>query len=306
MRYLLRPWTDRDRGSDRAISEANYPEYRKDPLHPAWVPAPQLGAPRAWSSRYIVENDTGDAVAYVTLWEVQSGRYRFDLAVRPDYQRQGIGTDLLARVISDAQALGATGLQARVRDDKREALEFIGRHGFREVQRMGAYRLDFADLETSVTEHAFAQLRQRGVGVTTLAAVRATDSEYLQRFLELYSATREGWPDPDPAPGPTPITIDELRSCLDDSRLPDAFFVATRQQRYIAFTSFFGIGTAVHPEFRRQGIATLLKAGSIADARHRGFLGQTTSTASRGMQQILERLRYRHLWSEVRLIRAMG
>ena len=121
-----------------------------------------------------------------------------------------------------------------------------------------------------------------GVGVTNLAALRATDSEYLQRFLEIYSATREGWPDPDPAPSPTPIDIDELRSWLDDSRLPEAFFIATLQQRYVAFSSFFGIGTAVHPVFRRQGIATLLKAGSLADAQRRGFQGQTTSTASRG------------------------
>lgn len=305
MRYLLRAWTVQDAGTDREISRSNYPEYREDPAHPAWFPAPQLGAPRAWSSRYIVEHDTGNAAAYATLWEVRSGRYRFDLAVRPAYQRQGVGTDLLTRVVSDAKGLGATGLQARVRDDKREALEFIGRRGFHEVHRMGAYRLDFADLERAVVEPAFARLQQRAIGVTNLAAARADDSEYLHRFVELYSATREGWPDPDPAPSPTPISIDELKSWLDNCRLPEAFFIATYKQRYIAFTSFFGIGTAVHPEFRHHGIATLLKAGSIADAQGRGFRGQTTSTASCGMQRLLERLGYRRLWSEVRLIRAM-
>src|SRR5262245_40457131 len=99
MRFTLRPWTDHDTGTDREISRSNYPEYREDPAHPAWFPAPQLGAPRAWSSRYLVEHDTGNAVAYATLWDVRSGRYRFDLAVRPEFQRQGVGTDLLGRVI---------------------------------------------------------------------------------------------------------------------------------------------------------------------------------------------------------------
>jgi GNAT superfamily N-acetyltransferase len=61
----------------------------------------------------------------------------------------------------------------------------------------------------------------------------------------------------------------------------------------------------VHPEYRRKGIATLLKAGSIADAQRRGFQGQTTSTASPGMQKVLERLGYKRIWSEVRLIREM-
>jgi len=81
------------------------------------------------------------------------------------------------------------------------------------------------------------------------------------------------------------------------------FFIATHKQRYVGFTSFFGIGTAVHPEYRGRGIATLLKAGSIADGQGRGLRGQTTSTASPAMQRVLEKLGYRRMWSEIRLLR---
>src|SRR5262249_50441300 len=123
---------------------------------------------------------------------------------------------------------------------------------------------------------------------------------------DLYSAAREAWPDPDPAlTGTNRVSINELKRSLDGTQLPEAFFIAKHAQRYIAFTSFFGIGTAVHPEYRGQRIATLLKAGSIADARRRGFQGQTTSTASPAMQKVLETLGYARLWSEIRLIRAM-
>lgn len=307
MPYFLRSWTDRDAGSDREISRAIYPEYLEDRLHPAWFPARQLGAPREWSSRYVaVETSSDERVAYATLWELRPRRYRFDLAVHPEWQRQGIATQLLVKVMTDAKAFGATGLQARVRDDNREALEFVHRRGFRESHRMGAYRLDFIRADMSGCQPAFARLRDRGLEVTTLAAVQEQDPNYLEKFFELYSAAREGWPDPDPDPtGPTPVHRDQLKRWLEDTQLPEAFFIAKHAQRYVAFTSFFDIGTAAHPQYRRQGIASLLKAGSIADAQSRGFLGQTTSTASPAMQKVLENLRYQRIWSEIRLLRPM-
>lgn len=307
MPYFLRPWKDRDAGSDREISRAIYPEYLEDRCHPAWFPAQQLGAPREWSSRYVaVETSSGERVAYATLWELRPRRYRFDLAVHPEWQRQGIATQLFAQVMTDAKALGATGLQARVRDDKPAALEFVHRRGFVESHRMGAYRLDFIRADMSGCQASFARLRERSVEVTNLAAIREQDPNYLEKFFELYSAAREGWPDPDPDPtGPTPVHRDQLKRWLEDTPLPEAFFIAKHAQHYVAFTSFFGIGTAVHPNYRRQGIATLLKAGSIADAQGRGYQGQTTSTASPAMQKVLEKLRYQRIWSEIRLIRPM-
>lgn len=309
MTYSLRSWTKLDAGVDREISHAIYPEYQKDPLHPAWFPAQQLGAPRETACRYVVVEPHGDArVAYATLWELRPRRYRFDLAVRPEWQGQGIATRLLAQVMSDAQALGATGLQARVRDDKPTALEFVRRQGFQESHRMGAYRLDFATVSGPDFQEAFARLRARDFEVTNLAAVRENDPHHLERFHELYSTAREGWPDPDPDPsGPTPVPCEQLKSWLDEVQLPDAFFIAKRSQQYVAFTSVCDrtFGTAVHPVFRRQGVATLLKSGSIADAQRRGFQGQTTSTASPAMYKVLGRLRYRQLWSEIRLIREM-
>ena len=306
--YSLRPWTDRDDGTDREISSAIYPEYREEPNHPAWFPAQQLGAPREAASRYVVvDSEKDERLAYSALWQMRPRRYRFDLAVRPEWQRRGIATQLLTRITSDARQLSATGLQARVRDDKPEALEFIRRRGFDESHRMGAYRIDFAGAaDVQPCQQAFAQLHDRGIQVTNLATVREKNSHYLEHFHQLYSAARDGWPDPDPdRSGPTPLPLARLKRWLDEVQLPEAFFIATHAGRYIAFTSFFAIGTAVHPEYRGQGIATLLKAGSIAEAQHRGLHGQTTSTASPAMQSVLAKLGYKRTWSEIRLIKEL-
>jgi len=305
MPYSIRPWTDRDAGSNFDISQAIYPEYREDPLHPAWFPAQQLGAPREYLSRYVaVESDRDRPLAYATLWELRPRRLRFDLAVHPEWQRQGIATELLSRVIRDARARGATGLQARVRDDMVEAQAFITRRGFHESHRMGAYRLDFGETGRCDFQGAFARLRSGGFEVANLAAIRELDADYLVKFHDLYSAAREGWQDPDPDPvGSVAVPFEWIKEWLEPVRLPEAFFIALQERRYVAFTSFFAIGTAVHPEYRRKGIATLLKAGSIADAQQRGFQGQTTATASPGMQIVFEKLGYRRTWSEIRLLR---
>lgn len=309
MSYVLRSWSDGDAGIDREISRAIYPEYLEEPGHPAWFPAQQLGAPSEYSSRYVaVDPRAGmdQPQGYATLWELRPRRYRFDLAVRPECQGQGVATLLLSQVVSDAKKLAATGLQARVRDDKGEALEFIRRRGFRESHRMGAYRLDFAQMNAYDFHAALERLRHSGIQVTNLAEARDQDSDYLQRFHELYSAAREGWPDPDPDPaGPPPVPYERIKRWLDEVRLPEALFIAKQADRYVAFTSIFDIGTGVHPGFRGRGIATLLKAISIADAGDRGFRGQTTSTANPAMQRVLEHLGYKRTWAEIRLIREM-
>ena len=306
MLYFLRPWTTQDAGSDQEISQAIYPEYREEPNHPAWFPAQQLGAPQEYLSRYVAVETHEQPIAYATLWELRKNRYRFDLGVRPEWQEQGIATSLLSLITKDAHAAGATGLQARVRDDKPKAIDFIQRRGFRESHRMGAYRVDFSMIRLGDFQDACARLREQGLEVTNLAALREHDPHYIERFHELYSAARDGWPDPDPPPaGESAVPGEWIRRWLKESRLPEAFLIARHSQRYVAFTSFFDIGTAVHPEYRRKGIATLLKAASIADAQRCGFHGQTTSTASPGMQAVLTKLGYRRLWSEIRLIREM-
>jgi mycothiol synthase len=307
MPYLVRSWNVQDDGCERTIAQAVYPEYREEPGHPSWFPAQQLGAPRQSSSRYVAIDATSEQPAgYATLWELRPRRYRFDLAVRPESQRRGLATELLSRVTRDAQAGGATGLQARVRDDQPIALGFVARRGFRESHRMGAYRIDFAKVEMSGYQDGFARLRAQGLDVSNLAAGRDVYSDWVVHLYQLRLAAREGWPDPDPDPaGPGPLPFERFQSWLEELENPDAFFIARHAGRPVAFTSMFGIGTAVHPEYRHRGIATQLKAGSIADAARRGLRGQTTNIASPAMQRIFEKLGYRRLWSEVRLIRTL-
>jgi hypothetical protein len=108
-------------------------------------------------------------------------------------------------------------------------MEFVTRRDFHESQRMEGYRLEFAQADFSLFQHAFAQLLERGIEVTSLAAVREQDPHYVEQFYELFTAARDGWPDPDPDPaGPVRIPLPNVKRWLDEAE-PAAFFIAKHE-----------------------------------------------------------------------------
>jgi GNAT superfamily N-acetyltransferase len=63
--------------------------------------------------------------------------------------------------------------------------------------------------------------------------------------------------------------------------------------------------TAVDPAWRRQGIATALKLRGIQYARKHSIRAIRTNTASAGMLALNERLGFRRIGAEVRLVKAL-
>ena len=61
--------------------------------------------------------------------------------------------------------------------------------------------------------------------------------------------------------------------------------------------------TAVHVDWRRRGIASLLKLHTIAYAQRHGHEEITTRTASQGMRALNERLGFQQDGVEVRLVK---
>lgn len=246
-------------------------------------------------------------IGYGSWWRVRLDKFRMDLLVAPQWRRQGVGTRLLSEVASRARAAGAVTLQARVDSDDQESLAFLVGRGFVETMRMHTQVLDVAGVNLAHHEHVLTRLAAQGVVLTSWEQELTRGEAFWMDFCPLYNAAREGWPDPDPGPV-TPLTATELperhQIAAQEHRVGiEQCFLAVCGGRYVGFTGT--LGTAVHPEFRRQGIATALKLRAIRSARDHAIATLDTSTGNPAMVRANERLGFRLVSTEIRLVRAL-
>jgi RimJ/RimL family protein N-acetyltransferase len=142
--------------------------------------------------------------------------------------------------------------------------------------------LDVADADPDAFVPLFARLRARGVTFATLAEEREREPDWLALFCDLDNETRRG-------DVGAPRTVEQMAERLAFlGAEPAALFVARSGSRYVGYTLLnppvagedphvLRQGwTGVRPEFRRQGIATALKALGIAYARAHGYASMVT------------------------------
>jgi GNAT superfamily N-acetyltransferase len=253
----------------------------------------------ASAQRWVVTDDSGTVLAFAALWRYRGARLRVDLVVRPESRRSGVGSALLEQVVSEARAIRALTVQARAPESAIDALHFLERRGFRETMRMYAQELRVADAVVPATRDELPV----GLTRTTLEAEMARGADWFAKLHECFAVAREGWPDPDPQPDET-VSASEFRRLLDAFPLdPSAFLILVRDERYVGFTGSFG--TAVVPAERGRGLATLLKCDLVRLMRERGVETMRTSSGNATMMRINERLGYRTLAAEVRLVRRL-
>ena len=263
--------------------------------------------------------DGPNAAGYAALWRVRDRRFRIDAIVHPARRRLGVGTRLLATLVDAAPTLGAMTLQARADARDAEALGFLERRGFRETMRMHRLELAVADADIAPLAAAEARIAARGLRLTTLAgelsaAARAGrgEDDVWERLRTLYGDVQEGWPDPDPAPDDDapgarqPPAAERLRQILlPAGASPDGLFLAVEGERYVGFAGL-GAPTGVHPARRNAGVATALKLRVMAHARAHGVPALHTNTGSGAMLRVNEKLGWRRVGTEVRLVRVLA
>lgn len=246
-------------------------------------------------------------IGFGAWWRVRLDKFRADLLVAPECRRRGVGSRLLGHLASQARAAGAATLQARVESDQQESLGFLVARGFVETMRMHRQVLHVADVHLTPHEHIFARLAEQGVVLASLEHELARREACWEEFCRLFNAAREGWLDPDPGPV-TPLTPSELlrrhQAYAEEHGVStDQCFLAVRGDRYVGFTG--ALGTAVDPAFRLQGIATALKLQAVISARDHGVATLNTSSGNPAMLRVNQRLGFRLVSTEVRLVRTL-
>lgn len=213
-------------------------------------------------------------------------RYFVRLAVDLRLRRRGIGAAIWTQLRAelDERAAKVACLWA---DDGTACREFIVRRGFIEVVRSfeQVLALATAPLQLGPAEEAVAA---RGIRIETLSELRAREGdEALKRIHELYTASRVDQPTLGRVTS-RPFE-DWRREVFEDLRgLPDAYFIASDGERLVGCSAVHASGedvlriliTGVLPEYRRQGIARLLKLRVHAWARGHGYREIHTSTAN--------------------------
>lgn len=97
----------------------------------------QNRAARCWVARL-----TGELVGYLCLWEVGPELHITNLAVHPEWRRQGIARTLLGEVLEDARRRRLTLAFLEVRPTNSEARALYERFGFRVIGRRKGYYAD--------------------------------------------------------------------------------------------------------------------------------------------------------------------
>lgn len=213
-------------------------------------------------------------------------RYFVRLAVDPRLRRRGIGAAMWGQLRAELDERAATVACLWV-SDATACHSFIAERGFVEVVRsfeqvlaLATAPLPIAMAEESVTA--------RGIHVESLSDLLARQGDAALRAIhELYTSSRVDQPTLG-AVTARPFE-DWRREVFDELHgLPDAYFVASDRGRLVGCSAVHAAGedvlriliTGVLPEYRRRGIARLLKLRVHAWARANGYREIHTSTAN--------------------------
>jgi RimJ/RimL family protein N-acetyltransferase len=110
-------------------------------IHNAVIPAHPLNTDqvleRLTRNRLTLAYDGGELVGNATIRPPQPDQMTATVIVRilPEYRRQGLGSEYLAAMLTEARGMGARRIETVVHTSNQDGLAFALRHGFVEFDR---------------------------------------------------------------------------------------------------------------------------------------------------------------------------
>jgi GNAT superfamily N-acetyltransferase len=202
-------------------------------------------------------------------------RFRIGIRVLPEFRRRGIGKTLYAPLLAHAQETEMPELLCRVREDFLSITEtWLGREGFREVERMRPSELDLEQIDVEACK---AMEDKAGASDLVLTTLGEEDGEENRRkLLGLYNLTHRDVPHD--------VVVDQsyekFEAMLNQPAcLVDLLVIAKVGKAYAGFSIIAEDGkdrlmtwmTGVDPAYRNRGIASAVKARSALMASERGY-----------------------------------
>jgi RNA polymerase sigma factor (sigma-70 family) len=243
----------------------------------------KFDASRYFRRQYVAENPrTKQIIAYGAVEQsVYLPRYRMFLLTDPQWLKRGVGNLLFDRLMKDLREAKAITVSCRQYASEIELIDFLRGQGFEESSRVLDLRLNVSAVDVSTYAALRQRIEQQGISISTFAEERVRDPRCVEKLYELTTFLRQDDPGRGPFVPPA-YNAREARMWLEMPYvLPEAYFIAKRGDEYVALSdvSLFeavpgGLTqgfTGVKREYRRQGLATVLKVCGIAYAQSHGY-----------------------------------
>jgi mycothiol synthase len=240
---------------------------------------------------YVVAYEDGAGVACGFADEGAGDAAGAHAVVVPEARRRGIGTAVLRRLSDHARTLGKEALLIEVRMDDPDAVAFLERRGYVEVERQLALALELAGADPTPPP------LPPGVRIVSRA-------ERPDVVRGMYETAEEGSRDIPGIDGARETSFEAWKAHEIDrpSRRPELTFVALAGDDVVGYAGldvfqdavYHGL-TVVRRAWRRKGIARALKVAQIAAAKEAGFERLVTESEARNvpMESLNRSLGYR-------------
>ena len=252
--------------------------------HELWVIRRQkFDESRYFRRQYVVESPRNkQIIAYGAVEQsIYLPRYRLLLLADPQWLKRGVGGLLLDQLTKDLREAKAITVSCRQYASEIELVNFLTGHGFVELSRVLDLRLDVGAVDVFSYGPMRKRIEEQGIVISTFAEERVRDPRCVEKLYELTTLLSQD----DEAKGPFVPPAYNAREALMWLEmpyvLPDAYFIARRGDEYVGVSdvSLFeavpgGLTqgfTGVKREYRRQGMATVLKICGIAYAQSHGY-----------------------------------
>lgn len=243
-------------------------------------------------------------------WMLQVRKRGLQLMVDPAFRRQGLGSELLERLLAAARGMEVRSLSATVLASQAQSLRFLTRRGFVEQERH--WTLVWRGSRPGRPARALPE----GVRVSSLAALQRRHADWSERYHRLWVHVAADQPNYDPTTAP-PLAaftrwLEQPQHCLEGT------FVALDGEEYVGMSMVQTRSTepgcllqnitGVLPDYRRRGIATALKQQVLEYAGRvgAGRIVTENDAGNRAMLALNEKLGFERAAGKVRLERSLG
>jgi mycothiol synthase len=212
-------------------------------------------------------------------WALKPGKYHIGVEVLPEHRRQGIGTACYTHVMDLLAEHDPVTITASTRDDQTEAVHFLTKRGFRQVQRAPTSELDVTSFDFVPFAAYPSRMRDLAIQIFSLEEMGAVDVDWQRKFYELETEISRDVPSTDPLTPPTFENFQE-RVLRHPAFNAASQFIALDGDKWVGLSGLWlsraepgklytGL-TGVVRSHRRRGIATAMKLRAIAFAKSYG------------------------------------